>query len=477
MLLTITTTHQPATDLGYLLYKHPARVQEFNLAFGKAHVFYPEATDTHCTAALLLDINPIGLVRGKNDFSLSQYVNDRPYVASSFMSVAIAKVYGTALNGTCNDRPELVQTPIPLEAKVSVIPSRGGEDLLVRLFEPLGYMITTERHILDSKFTEWGMSPYYTLTLKQTVRLVDLLSHLYVLIPVLDNEKHYYVGDHEVEKLLAKGEGWLNNHPEKDLIVTRYLKYQRSLKHVALAKLIDDVPDETAQDAEEAKAEAQLIEASEKEVGLHQQRLDTVLTVLKNNGAQRVLDLGCGEGRLLRLLLNEKQFTHILGMDVSHRVLEIASERLNFERMPERKRARIDLIQGSLMYRDERLAGYDGAGVVEVIEHLDPPRLAAFERVLFEFARPATIAITTPNGEYNVMWESLPAGKFRHKDHRFEWTRAEFQAWAEGICERFGYTVNIVPIGDVDEIVGAPSQMAVFELEIRDMELIHETNA
>lgn len=464
MLLTITTTHQPATDLGYLLHKHPARVQTFNLAFGQAHVFYPEATADRCTAALLLDINPINLVRGTNDFALGQYVNDRPYVASSFLSVAIAQVYGTAMNATSKDRPELAQTPIPLEAKISVIPSRGGEGLLSRLFEPLGYALTTERHVLDLQFPDWGMSPYYTLTLVHTVRLADLLSHLYVLIPVLDNDKHYYVGDHEVEKLLAKGEGWLSTHPERELIVTRYLKHQRSLRRAALAQLVEDEADTTAQDAEEVEAEAQIVEADEK-VSLHEQRLGAVLAVLKQTGAARVLDLGCGEGRLLRRLLDEKQFTHILGMDVSHRALEIASERLKLERMPERKRERIDLLHGSLMYRDPRIADYDAAAVVEVIEHLDPPRLAAFERVLFEFARPATVVITTPNSEYNVMWETLPAGNFRHKDHRFEWTRAQFEQWAEGICRRFGYTVRFLPIGPEDVTVGAPSQMGVFERE------------
>lgn len=467
MLLTITTTYQPAADLGYLLYKHPARVQTFNLAFGQAHVFYPEVTEERCTAALLLDINPIGLVRGNNDFALSQYVNDRPYVASSFLSVAISNVYGTALNGTCKDRPKLAETPIPIEAKISVIPSRGGEELLTRLFEPLGYTLTAEQHILDPQFPNWGMSPYYSLTLKNTIRLADLLSHLYVLIPVLDDDKHYYVGEHEVQKLLAKGEGWLSSHPEKNTITRRYLKRQRSLQQLALTQLIEDSVDEPSHVKDESVIEEQLNEPKEKNVSLHQQRLDAVLSVLKNSGAQRVLDLGCGEGRLLRLLLKEKQFTYILGMDVSHRALEIAVERLKLERMFERKRARIDVMHGSLMYRDARLEGYDAAAVVEVIEHLEPHRLIAFERVLFEFARPSTIVITTPNREYNVMWETLPAGKFRHKDHRFEWTRAEFQHWAESICERFGYTVRFLPVGPEDETVGAPSQMGVFDINIR----------
>src|SRR5690606_1362860 len=203
--------------------------------------------------------------------------------------------------------------------------------------------------------------------------------------------------------------------------------------------------------------------AIEERISLHQQRLGVVLATLKGSGAQRVIDLGCGEGKLLALLLKERQFTHILGMDVSYRALEVAAERLNLDRLPPKQRERISLMHGSLMYRDSRLSGFDAAAVVEVIEHLDPPRLAAFERVLFEFARPRLIAITTPNAEYNVKWESLPAGKFRHRDHRSEWTRVEFQAWAQRICEQFGYTVRFLPIGDEDPVVGAPSQMGVFE--------------
>ncbi len=463
MLMTITTTHQPATDLGYLLYKHPARVQTFDLAFGQAHVFYPEATEYRCTAALLLDINSVQLVRGGSSFALAQYVNDRPYVASSFLSVAIAQVYGTALQGRCKDRPQLAQIPIPLEAHISVVPSRGGESLLHKLFEPLGYSLTIERHALDPSFPDWGMSPYYTVTLQHTLRLSELLSHLYVLIPVLDDRKHYYVGDGEVEKLLKHGETWLAPHPARELIINRYLKYQRTLRQTALAQLVDDddLVDSVVQDAEETAIENHIPEKS----SLHDQRLGAVLAVLKNSGTQRVLDLGCGEGRLLRRLLTEKQFTDILGMDVSYRVLEMASERLKLERMPARQRERIELIHGSLMYRDPRLEGYDAAAVVEVIEHLDEPRLAAFERVLFEFVRPAIIVITTPNREYNVMWESLPGGKFRHKDHRFEWTRAEFQQWAANIGERFGYAVRFLPIGPEDTKVGAPSQMGVFTLQ------------
>ena len=463
MLLTIGTTYQPATDLGYLLHKHPARCQSFTLSFGQAHVFYPDATPQRCTAALLLDIDPVRLVRGQKGssggFLLQPYINDRPYVASSFLSVAIAQVYGTALAGRSKERPALAQTPIPLRAKVAVVPCRGGEPLLRRLFEPLGYTVTAQRHPLDERFPDWGESRYFTVTLEATCRLSQLLAHLYVLIPVLDDEKHYWVDEAEVEKLLRHGEEWLAAHPARNLIVERYLKRQRRLTHRALSQLLEeDQPDPDAVEALHAREE----EAVEARIGLHEQRLGAVVAVLKEAGARRVLDLGCGEGRLLKVLLRDQRFEEIVGLDASYRALEMAQKRLHLDRLPPRVRARIRLIHGSLTYRDERLAGFDAAAVVEVIEHLDPWRLAAFERVVFEFARPRVVVITTPNAEYNVKFKNLPAGTFRHRDHRFEWTRAEFQAWAQRVGSEHGYAVRFLPVGPEDPVVGAPTQMGVF---------------
>jgi 3' terminal RNA ribose 2'-O-methyltransferase Hen1 len=462
MLLTISTTHSPATDLGYLLHKNPQRVQTFDLSFGKAHVFYPEAAPERCTAALLLDVDAVALVRGvrnREGRTLAQYVNDRPYVASSFLSVAIAQVYGSALGGRCRERPELPEAVLPLEATLEVLPSRGGEAFLRRLFEPLDYRVEVRSHPLDARFPEWGDSPYFSVRLTGERRLSELLSHLYVLIPTLDAGKHYAIGDDEVEKLIRKGEGWLAEHPERETIVRRYLKHRRSLVREALAQLTQE--DEPEADETEALHDREE-EAVERRISLHEQRLGATLAALKQSGAQSVLDLGCGEGRLLELLLKERQFTRILGMDVSYRALDIAQDRLRLDRLPTLQRARIELIHGSLIYRDRRLEGFDAAAVVEVIEHLDPPRLAVFARALFEFARPQTIALTTPNREYNPKFGTLPAGQFRHRDHRFEWTRAEFQEWAQGICARFGYNVRFLPIGPEDAQVGAPSQMAVF---------------
>lgn len=464
MLLTLTSTTAPATDLGYLLHKNPFRAHAFDLTFGKAHVFYPEVESDRCTAALLLEVDPIGLVRGRRGAAgegrtLEHYVNDRPYVASSFLSVAIGEVFGTALSGRSKERPELASRELPLEARLSVLPCRGGEAFLRRLFEPLGYRVSAQQHALDEKHADWGPSRYFTVTIAGTRRLSDLLGHLYVLVPVLDDDKHYWVGDEEVEKLVRRGEGWLAAHPEREVIARRYLKHQRSLARQALERLMaGDLPAADDLQAAHAEAEAEI----EKRISLNGQRIATVVAALKQSGARRVLDLGCGEGQLVRALLEEKCFDEIVGVDVSHRALEIASQRLRLERMPERQRERVKLFQGSLIYRDRRLSGYDAAAVVEVIEHLDPPRLAAFERAVFEFARPGTVLVTTPNAEYNVKFENLRDGLLRHEDHRFEWSRAEFEAWARGIADRFGYDVRFVAVGPQDATVGPPTQMAVF---------------
>ncbi len=462
MLLTLTNTTAPATDLGYLLHKHPDRCQTFSLSFGQAHVVYPEGSDARCTAAMVLDIDPISLTRNRHHISSSHamfdhYVNDRPYVVSSFMSVAIAQVFGTALAGRCAARPDLAEMNLNLDASLTPLPSRGGEALIRRLFEPLGYQVTINHHPLDPNMPEWGESPYFDVTLKGSVRLQDLLSHLYVLIPVLDDAKHYWVGDDEVEKLLKHGERWLGGHPDREMIARRYLRHQRTLTNAALARIsIDEDPDpdltEETHNAEEA--------AVEDRISLHRQRHGTVLATLRSSGARRILDLGCGEGQFLEMLVRDGSFDEIVGLDVSLHALERARRRI--DRLPLPLQSRVTLLHGALTYRDRRLAGFDAAAVVEVLEHLDTSRLTAFEQTLFEYAHPGTIVLTTPNVEYNVNFESLPAGKLRHRDHRFEWTRAEFQEWSRAVAARHGYDARFLPIGPEDPEVGAPSQMAVF---------------
>lgn len=457
MILTITYRGDNAADLGYLLHKNPNRPQTIELNYGKAHVFYSDARDDECTAVLLLDINPVDLARGKKGSEgsgLFDYVNDRPYAASSFMSVAMARAFGTAMTGRSKERQELAEKELDFRVRMISLPSTGGRDVILRLFEPLGYKVELQEFMLDEKFPGWGKSRYYNVDLDVKCRLRDMLNHLYVLIPVMDNEKHYWVGVDEVDKLLKHGEGWLSVHPERNMITARYFNRRKSLISMAFKRLMEDEPER-----EEVENEAK-----EPKLNLNQQRMGTVLSVLKGAGAKTVIDIGCGEGVLLSMLLKDRDFEKITGVDVSYSALERAKDRLKLDRMPESQRKRIELFQGSLTYRDKRFSGYDAAAVIEVIEHLDENRLAAFERVLFKFARPNTVVVTTPNIEYNKNYKSLHQDSLRHKDHRFEWTRSEFESWALKVAEGFGYNVRFIHIGEFDSESGAPTQMGVFTL-------------
>ncbi|SDH38326.1 3' terminal RNA ribose 2'-O-methyltransferase Hen1 [Nonomuraea jiangxiensis] len=510
MLLTITTTARPATELGFLLHKHPGRVQEFRQSFGTATVFYPEAGEECCTAALLLDVDPIALVRsrgkGSPDFSLSQYVNDRPYAASSLLAVALADVFRTARAGRCAARPELPGTPLPLALRLPALPCRGGPELARRVFEPLGWEVDARALPLDEGFPEWGQSRYVGLTLRGTVRLADALNHLYVLLPVLDDAKHYWIAPDEVDKLIRAGTGWLHEHPERGLITRRYLGRRHSLARTALARLaelgdetqeqlepaVEEEPptEETATEetaveeagTEEAGTEAEAgadvgaDAATEAEAGtgaeaegrpkaLNVRRREAVLAKLAELGATSVIDLGCGQGELVGALLAQPRFARVGGMDVSSMALTIAARKLRLDRMPDAKRARLTLFQGALTYTDRRLSGYDAAVLMEVVEHVDPSRLEALERVVFGNARPPHVLVTTPNIEYNVRYEFLTG--LRHPDHRFEWTRAEFAAWASRVAARYGYRVAYEPVGDDDPEVGPPTQMGVFTRDQR----------
>ncbi|MFJ3505147.1 3' terminal RNA ribose 2'-O-methyltransferase Hen1 [Streptomyces sp. NPDC090135] len=476
MFLTISTTgipERPATDLGFLLHKHPERAQSFSTSHGTAHVFYPEAGAERCTAALLLEVDPVALVRrgkgkgrgGAPDSALAQYVNDRPYAASSLLAVALAKVFKTALHGDCKAMPERAAAPLPLRIEVPAVPARGGAGLVSALFGPLGWsVVEAEPVALDAEFPEWGDSRYVRLVLEGELRLADALNHLYVLLPVLDDAKHYWVAPDEVDKLLRAGDGWLAGHPERKLITERYLSRRRGLAREATERLeLVRLAEAEGLDVEDVdNAVDETTDTEERPVPLAQRRRDAILSVLDAAGAARVLDLGCGQGQLVQALLKNPRFTEVVGVDVSVRALTVAARRLRLDRMGERQAARVKLVQGSLAYTDKRLSGYDAAVLSEVIEHLDLPRLPALEYAVFGSARPRTVLVTTPNVEYNVRWETLPAGRVRHSDHRFEWTREEFRSWASGVAGEYGYEVGFVPVGPDDPEVGPPTQMAVF---------------
>jgi len=528
MLMTLTCQAPNAPDVGYLLGKHPDSVFARPFSAGMVWVFYPEVTERQVTVALLTEIDPIGLVRGPAALTqLDQYVNDRPYVASSLTSVALHTAFGSALAGRCEARPDLVATRFRWRVTLPAVACDAGADFIARVFAPLGYAVSATRLPLDPRFPAWGEANLYRVTLTGEQTTQALLSHLYVLLPVLDNAKHYYVDAQEAEKLLAHGGAWLAAHPERDLITRRYLRYKRPLIQQATDALVRlltveeaDTPsavdttgpsDDTAQadtlagadgaadlahsapantspaDAapngpdpiatEVVTADAALVETSARstesttettpEMTLHQQRLQAVMDAVRTVGARSLADLGCGEGRLLALALADRSLTRIFGMDVSSAALARARRRLRWETLPEGQRRRIEIALGSLLYRDQRLAGFDAAALVEVIEHLDPPRLRAMEQVVFAHARPQRVIITTPNREYNVHWAKAGAEeRLRHGDHRFEWTRAECQAWAERVASAYGYLATWQELGDGDPNrpeIGSPSQLVIFD--------------
>jgi len=461
MLLSIATTRSPATDLGFLLHKHPDRLHETELPFGRALVFYPQADEARCEATLLLEVDPVGLVRGRgfSDGLMDQYVNDRPYAASSFLAVAMGRALRSAMNGVSRERPALAEEALPLEAKITPLPARGGETLVRALFEPLGWTVAVE----PVEAPDGGASPYVALTLAGAARLSALLNHLYVLIPVLDDDKHYWVGEDEVAKLLKRGEGWLEDHPARDLIVRRYLIHRRGLERAALARLAPETVEDG--DAETPAPRAAPEDALEKPLRLNDERLGAVAEALRLAGAKSVADLGCGEGKLLQRLVRERGIERLVGVDAASRDLERASRRLKLNLAGGPPEGRVTLLHASLTYRDSRWADVDAAALVEVIEHLDADRIPALEAVVFADARPRTVVVTTPNAEYNALFEGMAPGALRHPDHRFEWTRAEFAAWAGRVAEAWGYQLRLGGIGPEDAALGCPTQMAVFTLD------------
>lgn len=456
MLLTVTYEGSNARDLGYLLHKNPDRAQRFELSYGKAYVFYPEATAERTTAALLLDIDPVDLARGKKsgESGLFDYVNDRPYASTSFMSTAISKVFGTAMSGRCPSHGELAATPLPLTACIYAVKDGGDDGLAAQLFEPLGYEVRCTRPP-DDDTLERRRVPYCDIVLRGTVRLCDLLNHLYVLLPVFDRQKHYYISEDEIKKLLDHGAGWLQSHPYREKIALRYFAAKRSYARKAIDILLEN-------DGGAAETESEPDSGEESKLPLNAQRLAAVKTAVLASGAKSVLDMGCGECRLTAMLLGEKQIERIGACDISAHTLEKAAQRLRLDRMPNKLKDKLTLMLASLTYRDKRFDGYDCACLVEVIEHIDLLRIPAVERVVFEFASPKTVIVTTPNKEYNVNYAALCDNALRHGDHRFEWTREEFSAWTKHVCDSFGYSCELSEIGESGEGCGSPTQMGVF---------------
>ncbi len=463
MFLALQAQISPGQDLGYLLHKHPDAHYQQESSLGLAHVFYPEVLADSATAVLMLEVDTIGSLRSKRKqhLGMEQYINDRPYVAGSLLSVAIAQHLGSALNGHSRERPERVDEALPLTLTLAAVASRGGPEWFQTLFEPLGYQWQVERYAYPgvqstSDIDKSPESPYYTLTLKHCLPLNQALSHLYVLLPVLDRHKHYFYGPDEVDKLLRHGQGWLEKHPAQEQIAQRYLAHRRSFATDALQQLMAEPTPAPDHSSRESQLEAPLT--------LNQLRIQAIVDFINSKNPHRVIDLGCGEGRILEAILKQTHTPQVIGVDVSPQELERAEKRLKLEWMTESQLERLKLYQSSALYRDQRLAGADCLLLIEVIEHLESYQLERLARVVFGESAAQNILITTPNRDYNSVF-GMAINQLRHPDHRFEWSQSEFKDWCQQQAERYGYTLQIDGIGPQDPESGHPTQSACFSKE------------
>jgi 3' terminal RNA ribose 2'-O-methyltransferase Hen1 len=451
MFISMTTTYVPATDLGYLLHKHPDKMHKRTSSQSVNYCFFSEASVERCTVNLVLDIglsHSYGFSKERPKPNYNPHVNDRPYVAGSIMSVALNDMFRSAFNGQSKEKPELSRTEIPLEISIATVSCADGEAFIRGIFEPLGYQVDISGFQYDEEFPEWGQSPYFVLNLKANKQISVVLKQLYVLLPVLDDSKHYWIEMTEKDRLLKMGEGWLASHPLVEVITKRALKHLGSLSSEALNQLGHIEPLLMKKASNE--------ESLEKTVGINDLRMQRVLEILEQENVNSVIDCGCGEGKLIEKLLGETRIPLIKGFDVGLESLEAAKRRIDHGS----KEARVQLIHGSLVYLDDRLLGSEAIVLMEVIEHIDPSRLETMEKNIFGFVGSPLVVVTTPNFEYN---QKFAIRGFRHPDHRFEWTRSQFSNWCQGIGSRFKYSFDIQFVGAEDQALGSPTQIGVFK--------------
>lgn len=464
MILIISAVGKDCQKLSYLLQKSPFVVGEFDVgASFKTYVFFPEYSEERTTCAVMFDMNSIELVKSLKahdrhaTYSLFDYINDRPYVSSSFTCSIISDVFRSALNGKCREYPDLPNQEFDLSARFYVS-MKTKDDLIKELFEPLGYELSysTERPPVDSMYEQFGESPYYDVTISRRETVKDLLSHLYILIPILDKMRHYGPSSDEVKKIMKIGDSWLKDHPSKKKIVGRYFGKKKELATSVLDRLEDQIKDEQRIDENSD-------DEKETRTPLAGQRRKAIIRTLREHNVKTVLDLGCSTGKLSFELIDTPGIVKVTGADISARAIEKAVlEKRIHKKMTEDQKSRLDFVIASAIYRDLRFSAFDAIVLQEVIEHFDSWKLRVAEDVVFKYSGPRVVVVTTPNIEYNVLFENLENGKLRHRDHKFEFTRGQFKEWANRICKQFGYTVSFEDIGEFVENIGTQTQMAVF---------------
>ncbi|MGE6488602.1 3' terminal RNA ribose 2'-O-methyltransferase Hen1 [Paenisporosarcina sp. NPDC076898] len=444
MQLSIQASGDNVQAISYLLSKNPNNLYERNHKGHLVRLFYSKFTETELEVTIFVTPDPIELVKNNsNSYDITHYINDREFAVSSIFCSFIRSALGTALNGQPKEEHLMwVNHPFSFNFEFGPVVSSLSDEKLMNLFEPIGYEVTINRPEIEYSFPIKTKSSARYLSIKGMKTLQEGLRHLFVLIPVIDNYKHYFIDEKEIEKLERYGEGWLDQHPLRDLI------YRQALRFKEIYSLVEN------SSKDEKKVEPV------KKVRLNELRYEKIVNTVSQMKPRSVIDFGSGEGKLSVQLGFVEGITEILAVEPSEAASLKALERFNKVKNKE-KFVIPELLWGSLFYYDERLKDKDVIILCEVIEHIDETRLPKAMDTLLDDYQPPALIITTPNREYNELYDMEE--HLRHNDHRFEWTRAEFRQWCTERNHSNDYELQFDGIGEEHASHGFPTQMCIFK--------------
>ncbi|HWO95040.1 MAG TPA: 3' terminal RNA ribose 2'-O-methyltransferase Hen1 [Bacillus sp. (in: firmicutes)] len=450
MQLSMKVVGEGAENLSRLLAKNPNNLYDREEKGNRTRLVFTSSNEREAEAVIFVTPDPVELVRNSPGiFDITQYINDREFAVSSLFCSYIRTALGTALNGKPKEEfIEWVDHPFNMEVGFGPVASHLSDQTIRELFEPLGYLIEIERGEADYSFNLKQKSSARYLKLKGQITVQQALRHLFILIPVLDNYKHYFIDEKEIEKIQRYGEGWLDEHPLRSYIIEQSLRFKELINKVPISSSI--VTENKVNDDVSAPPKIRLNEQR------YQAIIDKVESLPLN---QKVVDFGSGEGKLSVRLGMVPNVQEILAVEPSESSQLRALER--FEKAAGKDQFVCPTpIWGSLFYYDERLRGKDIIILCEVIEHIDEFRLPNIMKTIFGEYRPNALIVTTPNHEYNAVYDMDE--NMRHADHRFEWTRGEFKDWCETWIAKFPYSMQLQGIGQEHEEYGFPTQMCTF---------------
>ena len=465
MIFSISTTHYPATDIGFLLHKNPDEFHKIPFNFGDVYIFYPYGSPELCMATLIVKIDPIKLY----EKSFIDVCYDFPFIETeyevfgfSLFSMLLSKIYVMTLNGISNSRSELVNLSIPLSANIINVMHYDKVLLIKEFFEQLEYNVRIENKSGNNNETKLCKIECFNIEITAIIPLKNILSHLCIILAVLDNSLHYWMNENEIDKIIEMSKVFLKNHPMEDYIMKHLSKEKINSKVKAISFVSQDKLWNRYLIPTVNKGREKLLK---KQVKFNEEKHNYIISVLKGLNSKSVVDIGCGEGEFIELLFKDVNFERILGVDVSNYMIEKAKFRIDLCNIPSENKERINIIQSSIFYRDKRLRGYEAATVINVIEYFDLPRLKLFEQVLFGLIQPQHVIIVISSVEFIVKKDSISNNKFNNVKNVFEWTKEKYKLWYSCVAEQYDYTFRLLEDGYKEIESETLNQIVVFSLK------------